>query len=71
MPLIPPRDKAPPTSRIRISSTYQWAGTSPSHQEVCSKPHTNFSQRGTDNRSKRGYNFIVYKKETTLKIYTK
>ena len=38
LPLITPRDKAPPTKGIRISSTYQWAGTSLSHQEACSKP---------------------------------
>ena len=37
-PLITPRDKAPPTRGIRINSIYQWAGTSPSHQEVYSKP---------------------------------
>ena len=38
LPLITPRDKAPLTRGIRISSTYQCAGTSPSHQETCSKP---------------------------------
>ena len=27
LPLITPRDKAPPTRGIRISSTYQWVGT--------------------------------------------
>ena len=37
-PLISPRDKAPPTRGIGISSTYQWAGISPSHQEAYSKP---------------------------------
>ena len=37
LPLIPPRDKAPPTRGIGISSTYQWAGFSPSHQEAYSK----------------------------------
>ena len=37
-PLITPRDKAPPIREIRVSSTYQWVGTSPSHQEACSKP---------------------------------
>ena len=44
-PLIPSRDKAPPTKGIRISSTYQWAGISPSHQEAYSKPCTNFSHK--------------------------
>ena len=37
-PLFSPRDKAPPTRGIRISSTCQGAGSSPSHQEACSKP---------------------------------
>ena len=37
-PLITPRDKALSTRGIRISSTYQWAGTSLSHQEAYSKP---------------------------------
>ena len=36
-PLISPRDKAPPPRGIRIGSTYQWAGTSPSHRETYSK----------------------------------
>ena len=30
LPLIIPSDEVPPTRRTRISSTYQWAGTSPS-----------------------------------------
>ena len=38
LPLISPRDKAPPTRGVRISSTYKWAGISPSHQECCRKP---------------------------------
>ena len=37
-PLISPREKAPPTRGIGISSTYQWIGTRPSHQEAYSKP---------------------------------
>ena len=36
-PLTSPRDKAPHTRGIAISSTYQWAGISPSHQEAYSK----------------------------------
>ena len=38
LPLISSRDKAPPTRGIGVSSTYQWAGISPSHQEAYSKP---------------------------------
>ena len=37
-PLISPRDKVPSTRGIRISSTYQWAGASPSCQEAYNKP---------------------------------
>ena len=36
-PLITLRDKVPPTRRIRISSTYQQAGTRPSYPEACNK----------------------------------
>ena len=38
LPLIPPRDEAPPTRGIRISSTNQGPVISPSHQEAYSKP---------------------------------
>ena len=39
--------QSPPTRRIRTSSTFQWAGTSPSNQEAYSKPpRTNFSHGG-------------------------
>ena len=70
LPLIPSRDKALPSRGIRISSTYQWAGISPSHQEAYSKPPTLTSAtRGADTRSKRGYNSIICKKVTTPKTY--
>ena len=45
-PLISPRDKATPTRGIRISSTYQWASTSPSHQEAYSKPLYPYQPQG-------------------------
>ena len=32
-------------------------------------PHTDFSHRGADTRSKRGYSSIIYKKVTTPKTY--
>ena len=38
VPLNIPFDTALPTSGTRPSSTLQWAGTSPSHQEACRKP---------------------------------
>ena len=74
-PLISPRDKGPPTRGIGISSTYQWAGISPSHQEAYSKcplpprPKPTSATRGADIRSKRGYNSIICKKVTTPKTY--
>ena len=38
-PLITSRDIAPLTRRTRLSSTHQWKGTSPSHQEAhCKGP---------------------------------
>ena len=37
-PLITPRDMAPLTRGTRLSSTHQWAATSPSHQAACHKP---------------------------------
>ena len=52
-----------------MGSTYQWAGISPSYQEAYSKPSSDFSHRGADNRSKTGYNAIIYKKVTTQKTY--
>ena len=51
-----------PTREIRISSTYQWTGTSPSHQEACSKPPYQIQPQGSRLRSKRGYNPTVFKK---------
>ena len=74
-PLISPRDKAPPTRGIGISSTYQWAGTTPSHQEAYSKPPLprpipTSATRGADTRSKRGYNSIVCKRgDHTKNLY--
>ena len=70
LPLISSRDKAPPTRGIEISSTYQWIGISPSHQETYNKPLFQFPAiRGADIRSKRGYNSIIFKKVTTPKTY--
>ena len=45
-PLIPPREKVPPTRGIRISSTYQWPGTSSFHQQACSKPPYQLQPQG-------------------------
>ena len=70
LPRISPRDKAPSTIGIRIGSTYQWAGISPTHQEAYSKPpYLTSATRGADTRSKRGYDSIIHKKVTTPKTY--
>ena len=70
-PLISTRDKATHTRGIGISSTYQGAGISPSHQEAYNKPPipTSANGGGADTRSKTGYNSIIYKKVTTPKTY--
>ena len=70
LPLISPRDKAPPIRGIGSNTTYQWAGISPSHQEAYSKPLYQLQpQEGADARSRRGYNSIICKKVTTPKTY--
>ena len=46
-----PLDMALPTRGKRPSSTHQWAGTSPSHQEACTNPWTNLTHQGADTRS--------------------
>ena len=38
LPLITPRDKAPPIRVTRLSTTHQWSGTSPSQLQACNKP---------------------------------
>ena len=60
------RQSPPPTKGIGLSPTYQWAGTSPSHQQA---PVPTSATRGTDTRSKRGYSSVIYKKVTTPKTY--
>ena len=69
-PLISHRDKAPPTRGIGISSTYQWAGISPSHQEACSKPpYQHQPQEGQTSEAREATtNSIVCKKVTTPKM---
>lgn len=43
------------TRRTRPSSTNQWAGTSHSQQEACTRPRTNFTHQRADIQSKRSY----------------
>ena len=67
MPQITTGGKAPSTRGARISSTYQWARTSPSHWEACKITFINFPHKGADIRSKWGYSFLACKKETRQK----
>ena len=70
LPLISPRDKAPPTGGIRISSTYQWAGISPSHQEAYSKPPIPTSAiRGQTPEVREATTLLSVKKVTRPKTY--
>ena len=49
LPLDTPIVTARPTRGSRLSSTHQWAGTSPSHQEVCAS----LAHQGADTSSKK------------------
>jgi len=67
-PLISSRHKTPPTKGVGISSTYQWAGITYSHQEAYSKPPYQLQPQAVRHQ-KRGYNSIICKKVTTPKAY--
>ena len=66
-PLITPRDKVPPPRGVRISSSYQWAGTSPSHQEACSKPPYQLQPQGGQASEGRLKSYSLQKKGTQQK----
>ncbi len=51
---------APPTSG---------KASAPPIRKPTASPHADFSHRGEDIRSKRGYNSIIHKKVTTPKTY--
>ena len=51
---------APPTSG---------QASAPPIRKPTASPHADFSHRGEDIRSKRGYNSIIHKKVTTPKTY--
>ena len=67
LPLIKSWDKFPPTRGTRLSSNYQWAGTSPSHQEACYKPLYKFHSQGSRNKKQERLQLCTCKKETTQK----
>ena len=71
-PFISPRDKAPPTRGIRVSPTYQWAGTSPSHQEACGKPpHQLQPQGGWTSEAREATTPLSAERRPCKKIYPK
>ena len=53
------------TRGTRPSSTHQWAGRSPSHQEACTRPRTNLTHQRAETRRKRSYDPPASGKETT------
>ena len=57
-------DVALPFRGKRLSSTYQSAGTSPSHQEAYRSPRINLTHQEADNSSKRNYDPAACGKET-------
>ena len=63
--LILHRDKSPSTRGMRISSTYQWAGTSPSHHEACSKPLYQIQPQGEKTSEAREATTLLPAKKTT------
>ena len=52
------------TRETRPGSTHQWAGTSPSHQEVCTNFLYSLNHQKADSRSKN-YNRAACETETT------
>ena len=44
--------------------------SAPPIRKPTASPHTDFSHRGADTRSKKGYNSSICKKVTTPKTYT-
>ena len=69
-PLLSPRDKAPPSRGLRLSSTYQWAGARPSHQAACNKPPNRLRpQRGRHHGQERLR--LCLQKENHPKTHTK
>ena len=72
LPLITPRDKIPPTRGIRITSSFQWAGTSSSHQEVCRKPlYVLQLQEGQKPEARGATTLSSAKRRPHQKVYTK
>ena len=65
LPLNTLLDTALSTRGTKPSSTHQWAGTSPTHQEACTSPWTKLTHQGADTRSKRNYSPAVCRTETT------
>ena len=60
-----PLDMALPIRGTRPSSTHQWPGTSPFHQEACTSPWTNLTHQGADTTTKKNYSPAAWETETT------
>ena len=72
--LLAHTQRIPTHQGIRISSTYQWAGTSPSQQEAWSKYHLPIpyqlqSQRGQTLRQERLKPYCLQKGDHTKNLY--
>ena len=68
--LIAPRDKAPPSQGTRFSSTCQWSGTSPSHQETCNKPLYQLHPQGGRHQKQERLQPSCLQKGDHMKSYT-
>ena len=69
-PLISPRDKAHPAEGQESAPPTSGQAPVPHIRKPTASPISTSAIRGADIRSKRSYNPIVCKKETTSKIYT-
>ena len=56
-----------PTKGTRPSSSHHWAGTSPSHKDICTSPWTNLTNQEADTRSKRNYDPAACGMEITIR----
>ena len=62
---LPPSDMAPPTRRKRLSSTTSGQTPVPPIRKPVMSACINFTHKGLDTRSKRGYSPAAHKKEAT------
>lgn len=70
-PISTPLNVALSTRGTGPSSNHQWAGSSPSHQEACTRPRTNLTHQRADTRRKRSYEPPASGKTTNTETKTK